>query len=545
MGAMGWVRRTTRPANRSTGIIGSGGVGAFRSCGFLSAAIYIYYGRARAQWEPVYDTAGEVGPPADIEIYGADENDSIGGRDLAGSLGANVSKCVVLGDLTGDEKAEIIFGAVYADGPANARNSCGDVYIVFGDTREALTSLITVLPADPGREADVALFGGAEMDFFGYSAAVGDYNGDGLGDLAVGALYSDGPAASPRNGCGDVWVYFGRPAQAWQAQYDVLAGEFDRHLQGWAENGHAPYRLAAGDVDGDFHDDLVFATPHNRTPVRPKAGEWRLFFGRAASAWATDIDLAGGDGVWFQGRDNVDVWGSVGVERFEIGCDAALGDVDGDGRDDLLLGAKFGDSIANSRANAGEALLILGRDQSEFAAVYDLQTQPGIIAQNIWGAEMGVTGDFYHYDAAGHTVLLADLDGNGRGDLVLAAPFADGPGNTIPEAGEVYLLFSTDPAGVTPPVAWNGALELRVWPNPSAGAVALRYALPRDAGGRLEVFDPQGRCVYKQILAGVTAGTLVWDARAADKRRLPSGVYLARVSDERGGVRNVRAVLTR
>jgi len=158
-----------------------------------TGAIYIYYGRPRADWAPVYDTMGEVGPVADIEIYGADENDAIGGIDLAGSLGANVAKSLALADLTGDGRAEIIFGAVYADGPNNARNSCGDAYVVFGDTREALTQLITVRPEDPGRHADIAFYGAVEMDFFGFCLAVGDLDGDTFGDLTVGALYSDGP----------------------------------------------------------------------------------------------------------------------------------------------------------------------------------------------------------------------------------------------------------------------------------------------------------------------------------------------------------------
>ncbi len=521
-----------------------------------TGAIYIYYGRPRAQWPPVCDTMGEVGPAADIEIYGADENDSIGGRDLAGSLGANVTKCLELGDITGDGRAEVLFGAVYADGPDNNRNSCGDLYVVFGNTRDELTDLITVRPEDPGRDVDVSIYGGAEMDFFGFSAAVGDFDGDTVGDLAVGALYSDGPAGAPRNGCGDVWIFFGRGADLWSAAYDIQSGAFDRHLQGRAENGHAPYRLAAGDIDGDLRDDLVLATPHNRAPVRPKAGEWQIFFGREEAAWPVDVDLAAQADVWFQGRNNVDVWGTVGVERWEIGCDAALGDIDGDGRDDLLLGAKFGDSVGDSRPNAGEAMLILGREQAAFDPVYDLLTQPALIAENIWGAEAGVTGDVYHYDAAGHVVLLADLAGDGLADLVLAAPFADGPGNTVPEAGEVYILFRSDPAGLPDPVfAGGGHLALEVWPNPSQGEVTLRYALPRAGGGRLEVFDAEGRRVWMRAIAAgdrvrgtdgaCFAGSLPWGTPAAEGPLASSGVYLVRLSDGGGRERVRRLVVTR
>ncbi len=497
-----------------------------------TGAIYIYYGRPRAEWNPVYDTMGEVGEAADIEIYGADDNDSIGGRDLAGSMGANASKSLKLADITGDGRAEIIFGAVYADGPANSRNSCGDAYVVFGNTRDALTNLITVHPADPGRDIDLSFFGGAEADFFGFSVAVGDFDGDTFGDLAIGALYSDGPPTVTRNSCGDAYIFFGRPESEWAETYDVLAGDYDRWIQGRAENGHAPYRMAAGDIDGDGKADLVLSTPHNRIPVRPKAGEQQIVFGRERITWPQFIDLAVDADVWFQGRDNVDVWGTVGVERFEIGCDVSIADVDADGKADMLIGAKFGDSIANSRSNAGEALLVMGRDQNQFEPVYDFRNDPGIIAENIWGAETGVTGDFYHYDAAGHSVLLADLTGDGKADLILSAPFADGPGNAIPEAGETYLIFNPDPANIAGDRCGRIPRDLTISlaPNPSPGRLGVSFNLSHAAESRLEIFDAQGRRIRK-LLEGCLPtgpGRASWDGRDESGQPVPSGVYVVR-----------------
>jgi len=514
-----------------------------------TGAIYIYYGRPRASWGSVYDTMGEVGPAADIEIYGADENDSIGGTDLAIDE-ANVSKSLALGDITGDGKAEILFGAVYADGPGNLRNSSGDVYIVFGNTREALTNLITVRPEDPGRHADVALYGRSDVDFFGFSLAVGDYDGDAVGDLGVGALYSDGPANNFRNGCGDVWIYFGQPAAAWAASYDVGAGEFDRTIQGRAENGHAPFRLAAGDLDGDGKDDLVLSTPHNRIPVRPKAGEHQVLFGRDRGAWPLALDLATGADVWFQGRDNTDAWGTVSVARWEIGCDVSLGDVDGDGRDDLLVGAKFGDSINNSRPNAGEALLILGRPRADFEPVYDLALDSSIIESNLWGAEFGVTGDFYHYDAAGHAVLIADLTGDGTSDLILSAPFADGPSNSRPEAGETYVVFTGDAAAVAEgPAPAPARSRLEIAPNPFHEAARISFSLAATATEtRIEIFDAQGRKVrnlFDESAPPEGVGAVVWDGRNDRGQLLASGIYLARLTTGSESPVTTRLVLAR
>ena len=50
------------------------------------------------------------------------------GEDSSDGLGT----CVAAGDITGDNKAEIFIGATKADGPGNARSSCGDVYVMFG-----------------------------------------------------------------------------------------------------------------------------------------------------------------------------------------------------------------------------------------------------------------------------------------------------------------------------------------------------------------------------------------------------------------------------
>lgn len=496
-----------------------------------TGAIYVYYGRPRSEWLPVYDTMGAVGPAADIEIYGADDNDSIGGRDMSGSHGANVSKSLAIGDITGDGRAEIIFGAIYADGENNSTNSCGDVYVIFGNTREALTDLITVNPADPGRHVDVSIYGGSDADHFGFSIAVGDVDGDTIGDLMAGALYSDGPAANPRNGCGDVWLFFGQEATQWDGIYNIADAEYDCWIQGRAENGHAPYRLAAGDIDGDGKDDLVLSTPHNRVPVRPKAGEHMILFGRERTAWPQSIDLSSGYDVWFQGRDNVDTWGTVGVERFEIGCDAALGDVDGDGRADLLFGAKFGDSVENSRSNAGEAILIMGRDQSDFDAIYDLRLDPGIIEANIWGAETSTAG-FYSYDAAGHVVLLADLSGDGTSDIVTAAPLADGPGNSISEAGETYIVFSDGLSGI----AGNTALKpwrtrLVLGPNPSPGWMRGSFTLECPRSTMVDIVDIEGRVVRTLFAGRAPAGLteLAWDGRDGFGRPVTSGIYLARL----------------
>jgi len=264
--------------------------------------------------------------------------------------------------------------------------------------------------------------------------------------------------------------------------------------------------------------------------VRAQAGEWQVFFGRDRVDWPEDTDLAISADVWFQGRDNTDVWGTVSVERWEIGCDAALGDTDGDGRVDLLLGAKFGDSINNSRANAGEAFLILGREQGAFLARLRPADATRDHRRECLGRGVGRDRRCLPLRRGGHTVLLADLTGAGTCDLILTAPFADGPGNTIPEAGDTYIIFSGGGPASVGRVQSSPGPALALWPNPTAGGVTIRLnAAAHRKRARRDLRCPRAaRPWAKQGPTRDGRGLLAWDGRDAAGRRVPAGTYWVR-----------------
>lgn len=153
-------------------------------------------------------------PPGAFAIHGADAEDRLGSM-------------VAAGDLDGDGLDELILGSETAAGPGNARGSnTGEVYVLYGTpVRRTDVDL-----ADPPPDA-VVTFGADAGDFFGSgsfnlsvldgAAAVGDRDGDGFGDLAVGASFADG-AGNGRGNSGEASFFAGGPRR----MYDLLPEPF-------------------------------------------------------------------------------------------------------------------------------------------------------------------------------------------------------------------------------------------------------------------------------------------------------------------------------
>ena len=107
----------------------------------------------------------------------------------------------------------------------------------------------------------------------------------------------------------------------------------------------------------------------------------------------------------------------------------ATADVNGDGLNDLLLGARAGDGPENGRQDAGEAYVIYG--SRTLGGSLDLrQGQQDI---TIYGAKVG--------DGLGFSVLGGDVNGDGTDDIAVSAPFSNGPFNERTDPGEVYVFF--------------------------------------------------------------------------------------------------------
>jgi len=332
--------------------------------------------------------------------------DGVAANDVSGFSVASA------GDVNGDGFDDLIVGASGAD--PNGSGS-GSSYVVFGKANGFGATLnLSSLNGTNGFRLD----GVAAGNLSGNSvASAGDVNGDGFDDLIVGA-----DTASP-NGTlsGSSYVVFGK-ASGFGATINLstLNGANGFRLDGVAANDVSGISVAsAGDVNGDGFDDLIVGADQ-ADANGSGSGSSYVVFGKA-NGFSPTVNLSSLNGTNGFRLDGVAAGDSSGESV------ASAGDVNGDGFDDLIVGARSSDANGSS---SGSSYVVFGR-ASGFSATLSLSTLNGI---NGFRLE-GVAAD----DRSGSSVASAgDVNGDGFDDLIVGASLAD-PNGT--DSGASYVVF--------------------------------------------------------------------------------------------------------
>ena len=289
---------------------------------------------------------------------------------------------------------------------------------------------VAVLPQQNGTvdlltQANLRIDGAAPQDFAGSAVAAGDVNGDGRADVIIGA-----PDArnNSRGGSGSVYVVFGQPAPTSVDLVNLGAAGF--RIDGANGGDQAGTAVAAGDVNGDGRADVIIGAPRTDPTPFSDAGSVFVVFGSATPA---KVDLAnlGAAGFRIDGDEDGALLGS---------SVAAAGDVNGDGRTDLIVGAPGRNA---NGGNSGAAYVIYGQPAP---ASFSLVNPLGGAGYRI----LGPTAN----DEAGTAVSGAgDVNGDGRADVIVGVPGAGNNGRA--SSGSAYVLY-----GQAAPADVNLALPL-------------------------------------------------------------------------------------
>jgi hypothetical protein len=315
------------------------------------------------------------------------------------------------GDVNGDGFADVIIGAYEAD-PHGSRS--GSSYVVFGKASGfAATIDLSALDGSNGFRID----GVAQYDRSGFSvASAGDVNGDGFGDVIVGAYGAD-PHGSYS---GSSYIVFGKAA-GFAAAIDLssLDGTNGFQISGETVFDESGFSVAsAGDVNGDGFAHVIigarFADPHDTS------GSSYVVFGKA-SGFSANLDLSALDGTNGFRLDGEAAHDESGRSV------ASAGDVNGDGFADVMIGAALADPHGT---NSGASYVVFGK-ASGFAATIDLSALDGSNGFRLDGA-----GDD---ELSGFSVASAgDVNGDGFGDVIVGAYRADPHGS---HSGSSYIVF--------------------------------------------------------------------------------------------------------
>jgi disulfide bond formation protein DsbB len=318
---------------------------------------------------------------------------------------------LAIGDLNGDGYADLAVGV--PEESIGVAEGAGAVNVLYGSA-DGLSSAGNQLwyqdrPEVAGR--------GQQGDNFGHAVAIGDLNGDGYADLAVGVRSEDIEGVE---GAGAVNVLYGS-ANGVSTQGNQLWHQDQPGVEGRPQTSdNFGWALAIGDLNGDGYADLAVGVPYESINGLLSAGAVNVLYGSSAGLSST------GDQLWHQ--DQPDVAGRAQQGDY-FALTLAIGDLDGDGYGDLAVGVPLEDVEGAAHAGAVNVLYGSASGLSSAGNQYWHQEQPGV-------PSAVQSGELF-----GSALAAGDLNGDGYADLAVGVPREDIEG--AEGAGAVNVLYGS------------------------------------------------------------------------------------------------------
>ncbi|MEU6765246.1 FG-GAP repeat protein [Streptomyces sp. NPDC046853] len=348
-------------------------------------------------------------------------------------------------DFNGDGAADLATSAPHAN--VSGKDKAGQVVVTYGGTQQRHVTYSQNSAGVPGTAE--------KGDIFGADTAYGDFDSDGYDDLAVGAIGED--VGSDADG-GTVQVLWGSPS-------GLSGGSTITDPRPTKHDGFGG-PLQAGDFDGDGKDDLAVAAASGAATIdifdggikRSGATGGRysvlppIHGGEGAGAFnlhSGDVNGDGKDDLLVDGYStaddyNANLWlpGSAngvttsGVQRLPAGYITDVGDTDGDGYGDVIIGLTWDEGIDGAH-KGGTVYVVKGNANGPYGD-----------SQAITQDTAGVPGGGETGDSFGAELDLGDINGDGHLDLVVGTPGENLDGVT--DAGSVTVIHgAADGSGLS------------------------------------------------------------------------------------------------
>ena len=457
-----------------------------RSAGlFERGAVYVLYGHQDGWGIEQHFSHESPG----IRIFGENQGDHLGNS-------------VTSGDVNGDGLTDILMGAPSMERPGIISTIPGGVFIVL-QPQDAFDPLINL----NAYQGDVIkVFGRNTNDRCGWDIAAGNINQDGIDDFLIGA-YKANPHVRDEGE-----AYYIEGSTDLPPAIDLNTTESLNMFQGDEFAEHMGYCIALGDLNGDGWGDFIFGSRQASNDTLSLAGRVRLVFGSSDTVGVMDFG---------EEPPDVDILG--GVANGQLGTTICTGHLNGDGIEDLIVGASI--PLVTGATQSGRVYVFNGRD--DWPDTINLLSDTATVT--IMGKHEG--------DWFGASVASGDINGDGVDDVVIGAP-------RVKSTGRVFVVFSENQTGIQEereylPVNWTLSQN---YPNPFNQQTMIPVEVSSEKPETqisnqrttIQILNVMGEVLQQWDISQLSPGKhlIPWTGVNNSGQPFPSGIYICQLKTQ-------------